>query len=150
MEQTMVDRINIMLRRKGMSLRALSLESKVPYMTLNNLMKNGGDKAQLPTLKGIARCLGITLDALIDGPLDNETQKRKSPALNEQELTPKIKQIIGLLPYTPETIQDAILSICAQTADQAQIDKALQRDGQRIRERKALSDSYGTEEEQNG
>ena len=102
----------------------------------------GTREPDLMKLVLLAEVLETTPDVLLG--------REKAPAQPEQELTPKIKQIIGLLPYTPETIQDAILTICAQTADQTQIDKALQRDGQRIRERKALSDSYGTEEEQNG
>lgn len=150
MEQTMVDRINIMLRRKGMSLRALSLESKVPYMTLNNLMKNGGDKAQLPTLKGIARCLGITLDALIDGPLDNETQKEKAPAQNEQELAEVDLQIINLLPFVPEKVKAGVVQILAATVDLA---AAQESSGQYIREARALAaqaDSDDMQQQQRG
>lgn len=129
------------------SLNALSNQSEVPYGTLRDMSKGITENVGLTTLKALARVLDITLDELVEGP---SAQKEKAPAQNEQELSPKLKQIIGLLPYTPETIQDAILAICAQTADQTQVDKALQRDGQWIRERKALSDSYGTEEEQSG
>ena len=92
----------------------------------------------------------ITIAEVLDTTPDDLLGRKKAPAQIEQELTPKLKQIIGLLPYTPESIQDAILAICAQTANQSQIEQAFQRGAAMVRARKALADSAETEEEQNG
>ena len=110
----MVDRINILMKRKGVSLHAFSVESGVAYMTLNNLMKTGGDTAKLPTLRKIAKYFGITLDELIDGPLDAE-QKEKAPAQNEQELSEVDTQLLAL----PEDVKQTVLLLVTQVAAQS-------------------------------
>lgn len=114
MEQTMVDRINILMKRKGVSLHAFSVESGVAYMTLNNLMKTGGDTAKLPTLRKIAKYFCITLDELIDGPLDAE-KKEKAPAQNEQELSEVDLQLLAL----PEDVKQTVLLLVTQVAAQS-------------------------------
>ena len=87
------------------------------------------------------------LRALEAESLQNE---EKAPAQEEQELSMKEQQIVSLLPFVPETIQDAMLAICSETADQAKIAKSFQQNRKRIRDRKALADSGETSEEQNG
>lgn len=84
--------------------------------------------------------------------LESETfqSKEKAPAQNERELTVKEQQIVSLLPYVPETIQDAVLAICAETADQAKIAKDFQQDRKYVRGQGALADSDETAEEHNG
>lgn len=135
MEQTMVDRINILMKRKGVSLHAFSVESGVAYMTLNNLMKTGGDTAKLPTLRKIAKYFGITLDELIDGPLDAEP-KEKAPAQNEQELSEVDTQIINLLPFVPGAVKAGVVQILAATVDLAAAQESA---GQYIEEARALA-----------
>lgn len=135
MEQTMVDRINILMKRKGVSLHAFSVESGVAYMTLNNLMKTGGDTAKLPTLRKIAKYFGITLDELIDGPLDAE-QKEKAPAHKEQELLEVDTQIINLLPFVPEAVKAGVVQILAATVDLAAAQESA---GQYVEEARALA-----------
>lgn len=135
MEQTMVDRINILMKRKGVSLHAFSVESGVAYMTLNNLMKTGGDTAKLPTLRKIAKYFGITLDELIDGPLDAEP-KEKAPAHNEQELTEIDTKIINLLPFVPEAVKAGVVQILAATVD---LTAARESSSQHIEEARALA-----------
>ena len=84
--------------------------------------------------------------------LESETfqSEEKAPAQNERELTVKEQQIVSLLPYVPETIQDAVLAICAETADQAKIAKDFQQDRKYVRGQGALADSDETAEEHNG
>ena len=87
------------------------------------------------------------LRALEAEGLQNE---EKAPAQSEQELSMQDQQIIGLLPYVPGKIKDAILLICEETVDQAQIAKAFQQKRALVRDRKELADSAETSAEQNG
>lgn len=84
--------------------------------------------------------------------LESETfqSEEKAPAQNERELTVKEQQIVSLLPYVPETIQDAVLAICAETADQTKMAKDFQQDRKYVRSQRALADSDETSEEHNG
>lgn len=84
--------------------------------------------------------------------LESETfqSEEKAPAQNERELTVKEQQIVSLLPYVPETIQDAVLAICAETADQTKMAKDFQHDRKYVRGQRALADSDETAEEHNG
>lgn len=84
--------------------------------------------------------------------LESETfqSEEKAPAQNERELTVKEQQIVSLLPYVPETIQDAVLAICAETADQTKMAKDFQQDRKYVRSQRALADSDETAEEHNG
>lgn len=81
---------------------------------------------------------------------EEHQNEEKAPAQNEQELSMQDQQIIGLLPYVPGKIKDAILSICEETADQVQIAKAFQQKRSLVRDRKELADSAETSAEQNG
>lgn len=82
--------------------------------------------------------------------LEDSEGIEKAPAHNERELSVKEQQIIGLLPFVPETIKDALLAICSETVDQAAVAAAFQRDRKYVRDQKELADSSGISEEHNG
>lgn len=58
--------------------------------------------------------IALGLQSILD-----ESPKKEAPAPMERELTLKQQQIVGLLPFIPEKIQDAILAICDATADRS-------------------------------
>ena len=81
---------------------------------------------------------------------EEHQNEEKAPAQNEQELSIQDQQIIGLLPYVPGKIKDAILSICEETADQMAASKDFQRDRKYVRGQKELAYSDETSEGRNG
>ena len=87
------------------------------------------------------------LRALEAEGLQNE---EKAHAQNEQELSMQEQHIVSLLPYVPEKIKDAILSICEETADQMAAARDFQRDRKYVRGQRELAYSDETSEERNG
>lgn len=61
----LIQRIEELMKRKGINLRQLSIDSEIPYTTLKNFYIRGTDNVRLSTLRRIAEYFGLTLDELL-------------------------------------------------------------------------------------
>lgn len=86
--------------------------------------------------------IALGLQSILD-----ESPKKEAPAPMERELTVKQQQIAALIPFIPEKIQDAILAICEETADQNGIHSDMQSNSKIVQSRKDESCYDATSEE---
>lgn len=86
--------------------------------------------------------IALGLQSILD-----ESPKKEAPAPMERELTVKQQQIAALIPFIPEKIQDAILAICEETADQTGIHSDMQSNSKIVQSRKDESCYDATSEE---
>lgn len=80
----------------------------------------------------------------------NQSPKKEAPAHIERELTVKEQQIVNLIHFIPERIQDAILTICDATADRAAIAQDMQQHAEFLQTQRQQADRDGTSAEQIG
>lgn len=86
--------------------------------------------------------IALGLQSILD-----ESPKKEAPAPMKRELTVKQQQIAALIPFIPEKIQDAILVICEETADQIGIHSDMQSNSKIVQSRKDESCYDATSEE---
>lgn len=86
--------------------------------------------------------IALGLQSILD-----ESPKKEAPAPMKRELTVKQQQIAALIPFIPEKIQDAILVICEETADQTGIHSDMQSNSKIVQSRKDESCYDATSEE---
>lgn len=86
--------------------------------------------------------IALGLQSILD-----ESPKKEAPAPMKRELTVKQQQIAVLIPFIPEKIQDAILVICEETADQTGIHSDMQSNSKIVQSRKDESCYDATSEE---
>lgn len=86
--------------------------------------------------------IALGLQSILD-----ESPKKEAPAPMKRELTVKQQQIAALIPFIPEKIQDAILAICEETADQTGIHSDMQSNSKIVQSRKDESCYDATSEE---
>lgn len=86
--------------------------------------------------------IALGLQSILD-----ESPKKEAPTPMKRELTVKQQQIAALIPFIPEKIQDAILAICEETADQTGIHSDMQSNSKIVQSRKDESCYDATSEE---
>ena len=63
---TLTDKLDQLLRERGLNKSQLSALSGVPYTKFASLYEKGADNAKRSTLLSLARCLNVSLDYLAD------------------------------------------------------------------------------------
>lgn len=89
--------------------------------------------------------------SLIYKGLDSElrdvpTPGEKAPAPTGRELTEKDQQIVAMLPFTPESVKDGILTILDATVDLAAASESLRGNSELVHQRVQHADAETTDE----
>lgn len=107
---TFLEKLEILMVEKNINKRQLSIQSGIPYSTIDNLWKKGYDNIKLSTLKAIASYFGVTLDFLARDNIEN-------PKVSEMFLTEREKLLLRAYRSQPEmqTAVDKLLGIHKET-----------------------------------
>lgn len=73
---TLTDKLNLLMKEKGITKMDLSRGSGIPYSTITSFYDKGTDNVKLSTLKKIAEFFDCSLDYLVD---DSITEKKDTP-----------------------------------------------------------------------
>lgn len=77
-----IEKLDYLMDKKNLNKRRLSLETGIPYTTIDGFYKKGTDNIKLSTLKKIADYFDITLDEIADDSIDITTEKDSDYYLN--------------------------------------------------------------------
>lgn len=71
-----------LLKKQGLSVRALSIRADVPYTSMLELVrgKKAVEKAAAGTVYRIARVLGVSMEELVIGALDDRVRNTGNPS----------------------------------------------------------------------
>ena len=72
---SLTDKLDMMMKEKGISKMDLSRGSGIPYSTISSFYDKGTDNVKLSTLKKIAKYFDCSLDFLVD---DSVSEKKNS------------------------------------------------------------------------
>lgn len=70
---TFLEKLEILMVEKSINKRQLSVQSGIPYSTIDNLWKKGYENIKLSTLKAIASYFGVSLDFLVRDNIEEPT-----------------------------------------------------------------------------
>lgn len=79
----LTDKLDILLKERGLNRRQFSEQAGIPYMTVVNFYEKGTDNVKLSNLKKISSFFGVSLDYIAD---DNIENIKKSPTPAEAEV----------------------------------------------------------------
>lgn len=66
-EKEMLERIEELMREKGLNKMELSRRSGIPYTTIQNFWKQGIANVQLSTIRKLANVFNMSIDELVNG-----------------------------------------------------------------------------------
>lgn len=66
----LTDKLDYLMQERKMNKRNLSLETGIPYTTIDAFYKKGTENIKLSTLKRLSDYFGITLDEIADDSID--------------------------------------------------------------------------------
>ncbi len=65
-----LDKLNSLMIQKGLNNHSLSVQSGIPYTTIDGWYKKGYESAKLSTVKKLSDFFGVSLDYFVDGKSD--------------------------------------------------------------------------------
>jgi transcriptional regulator with XRE-family HTH domain len=76
-------RVKELAQERGMTAEELAFKSGVKFSTVRNIWQNRVKDPNFSTLAGIARALGVSIEALVDraGSVEVQSDKSKTPSL---------------------------------------------------------------------
>lgn len=98
-------KINLLLRERGMTKASLAKECGIPYTTLDSMLKRDSDSARLAGVFRIAEALGVTVEELV---FDEETGKA--------DVSPEEKRILSLFQALDGRGKDTVISLLEREA----------------------------------
>ena len=87
---TLLEKIDFLIKERHLNKRKLSLESKIPYSTLDNLWKRGSDSMRLPTFKRLCRFFKVSMDSMAYDELDIQPYDPDDPPFYTSQHEQKI------------------------------------------------------------
>lgn len=66
------DKLNLLMKERGLNKSQLSAESGIPYTTIDGFYKKGSDNIKLSTLRKLATFFDCSLDYLVDDGVEND------------------------------------------------------------------------------
>ena len=86
------DKLKSFIELNYKNIRQFSIESGIPYSTIDTVLKKGIQKAHVTSVIKICRALNISADALADGEI---CSINTAPAIIEHELTAEEAQLLA-------------------------------------------------------
>ncbi len=77
----LTDKLDVLMERRGLTRGSLAAAANVPYNTIVGLYTKGYASVKLSTLRPIAACLGVSLDALADDGKELESPDESAAAV---------------------------------------------------------------------
>lgn len=84
-----LENLNSLMKSKNINRRTLSIESGIPYSTIDGWYKKGWNNISLSTLKKLSAYFDISIDALVN----NESHCKNSLTLSEKAFLEKYRQL---------------------------------------------------------
>ena len=81
----MTEKLDILMKEKGLNKKSLSNESGIPYTTIINFYKLGTNNVKLSTLRGLAVYFNCSLDYLADDYISDRTIKHNKLISDKEE-----------------------------------------------------------------
>lgn len=97
------DRINKLLKDRGITKKELSEKTSIPYQTLTSLFYRQSKNMSLTTIKKIAEYFGVSVDYLVMGETYLVKEKAEAYLTEHNELDYEILRIARLLPIRSKT-----------------------------------------------
>lgn len=82
---TLTNKLDRLMREKGINRRQLSQQSEIPYMTIVNFYKKGTENVKLSTLKKLANYFHVSLDYIADDSVETTFSQFARAELNDEE-----------------------------------------------------------------
>lgn len=83
---TLLERLEMLMSDKNINKRQLSIGSKIPYSTIDNLWKKGYKNIKLSNLKKIANYFGVSLDYLVGEDFEDSAIDPNFLSVHERKL----------------------------------------------------------------
>ena len=103
---TVLEKLDYLIAKRGLNKRKLSIQSKIPYNTINNLWVRGTDSMRLPTFRALCSFFGVTMDSMAYD--DKEIVYLKDVEM--PEITPAERDIIHAFRYLDDDGKGRILN----------------------------------------
>jgi transcriptional regulator with XRE-family HTH domain len=68
---TLTEKLDSLMKEKGINRRQLSQQSEIPYMTIVNFYEKGTENVKLSTLKKLANYFHVSLDYIADDSIES-------------------------------------------------------------------------------
>ena len=102
---TLLEKVAFLLDENGLNKRQFSIQSSIPYSTIDNWYKVGYDKMQLATFKTLCDFFGVTMDSMAYDDRDIVYKKDVVPV----DFTPEEKSMIHSLRYLNNDGKERVL-----------------------------------------
>jgi len=67
-----LEKLDMLMRQRGLNRKQLSIESGIPYSTIMGLYSKGHDSVRLPTLIKLSQFFKCSIDSLVDNNVIEE------------------------------------------------------------------------------
>lgn len=74
---TLTDKLDLLLKERGLNRKEFSRQSGIPYMTIVNFYEKGTENVKLSTLKKIANFFDVSLDYIADDSVSEKSTYQK-------------------------------------------------------------------------
>ena len=74
-----LDKLDSLMAQHGLNNHSLSIQSGIPYTTIDGWYKKGYDNAKLSTIKKLAEFFNVPLDYFVDGEGGHRIEKVPAP-----------------------------------------------------------------------
>lgn len=88
----LTDKLDLLMKEKGINKAQLSKNSKVPYTTIVNFYENGTDNVKLSTLKKLSKYFKVSLDYIAD---DDTEEKDINFSISDESARHKISEFMN-------------------------------------------------------
>lgn len=102
---TLLEKLDILLKNNGLNKRQFSIQSTIPYSTIDNWYKVGYEKMQLATFRTLCDFFGVTMDSMAYDDMEIVYKKDLAP----MEFSPEEKGMIHSYRYLDEEGQKRVL-----------------------------------------
>jgi DNA-binding Xre family transcriptional regulator len=94
-KMTLLDKLEYLMRKRNLNKRQFSLQSGLPYSTIDNLWKRGTDSMRLPTFIKICSFFNVTMDSMAydEREIQYKTEQEANLPLEESDLLNKYRHL---------------------------------------------------------
>lgn len=108
---TLTDKLDLLLKEKGLNRKEFSRQSGIPYMTIVNFYEKGTENVKLSTLKKIANFFDVSLDYIADDSVSEKSPYQKdlfagAPTDDTEKLIHKTFQTMDVKTKLSELLEE--------------------------------------------
>ena len=84
-QMKLTDKLDLLMRQKGLTRRQFSKASGIPYMTIVSFYEKGTENVKLSTLKKITRFFNVSLDYIANDEIEEIKKSSESRDLGSED-----------------------------------------------------------------